>query len=229
MSIIHFNILKEIQKWKVVDTKSLKTFTNYQGNEQFLRQILYRMEKKGYIKSIHTVWGKQKSYILDSNGFALLGATRIYEPDLKNEPLGHHAICTRVMSDLLSLPTIHGAKAESELKSETGILPDASFYGEKNGIPFKVAVEVELTKKSKQRIQDKLKIYATTQVYGFVLYLFPTHKMKNEWREIIEKNLRLDQQKRFLLFSFEHTKAKNFQNAIGFYQGKEHFLKDIFG
>ncbi len=94
-------------------------------------------------------------------------------------------------------------------------------------MPFKVALEVELTKKSKQRILEKLRIYSTTQLYGFVLYLFSTHKMKNEWRLIIEKNLRQDQQKRFLLFTFEHTKAKNFQNAIGIYQGKEHFLKDI--
>ncbi len=228
MHIIRFNILNEIKRWKVVDAKSLITFTNYRGREENLRQILYRLEKQGFIKSIHTIWGKQKIYTLDRNGYALLGITKINESCLNNETLGHNALCTQVVSDLLNLPTIHGASAESELKAESGVLPDASFFGEKNGVPFKLALEVELTKKSRSRILEKLKFYSTIQLYGFVLYIFSSHKMKNEWEKIIEKNLRPDQEKRFLLFTFEHTKAKNFQNAIGLYQGREQFLKDIF-
>jgi hypothetical protein len=225
---IQIHILEEIKRWKALDTTSLKNFINYQGKDKYLRQVLYRMEGKGLIKSFNTVWGKQKIFSLDLGGYHALEIKLSNEVIIKRETLAHDALCSKAAADLNNLSCVLGIQSEQEINSISGIIPDGSFHGEKNNVPFKIAFEVELTKKSKTRILEKLKIYANSLNFGHVLYLFPKEKLQKEWRELIVANLRPEQQKRFLLFYFENIKSKSFHDAYGIYQGKLQTLKEIF-
>ena len=227
MNLRELSILQEIYRWKVVDMESLHHFLEFPGKEKKLWQILYRLEKRSYLKTTPTFWNNRKVYYLDSLGLEILGMKNVnYHINL--ETITHDALVPMAVKSLLKLNSLNSYKTEYELVGDISIVPDAVLYGEKKGSTYSVALEIELTQKSKSRFSEKLNGYIRAKAFHYVLYLFPSHKMRRNWEIYCKEQIANEYIKNVMWFSFEGVDRMNFADSFGSFQGKEVILKEIF-
>ena len=80
------------------------------------------------------------------------------------------AFCDRGWASEVELE--HQLHDKRNFKVTYKIIPDALFHGEKKEGKFKIALEVELSRKNNQRIVEKARQYMDSSYYNYVLYFF---------------------------------------------------------
>lgn len=103
-------------------------------------------------------------------------------------------------------------------------------FGEKSDVKFKVAIELELTRKSKMKYLEKIGQYLRSQYYDFVVYYFHSEGIMNSYRNHIQERFGPDSDKKILYVLNEKLLSKDFKFAESkvFYKTKEGELNAIF-
>jgi hypothetical protein len=167
-------LLELLMKWRCLSLNTLKELLNNNEKGNTFRQRIYRLEKEGIIKS--RIFGSISKIVFPSNDLIqYLGNDN--KSLINEENIRHDAIVALVTSSFLKLGIANEASLPHEYQTKStrrhhAIEPDAILKITHGAETYNVALEVELWRKDRKRIYEKLAEYAKAFEYDYVFYFF---------------------------------------------------------
>lgn len=240
-SLEHYqNILSQVIKWRAIPLTVLQEMTDYQGTKTSFYRVIRTLEDRQLIKA--TSFNGLTKIVSPTQVLAQLTSQKVI--NLQDESLTHEAIVTLLCFELTTYEIFNSVKLPHEITGgsyDSGInrLPDAIIEGLHRNNPFKLALEVELTRKSRTRVQNKVEDYLINSVFDFIFYVFNDKSTFEAYQkfinEIVSKPIyqqeRRNHEARFILGYAPRLIANKCKlNEIEiFYSGKKTKLESIFG
>jgi len=219
----YYDILKEIGQWKIIAMKSLYKNSPRTIHYSIFSRKIKSLENDGFIKSIYGP-RKSKMLILTEKGASFSPyKEHIY---LESMSFNHDLITTNFILNLKKYPSFTSAQVQS---IEVDLEPDGIIYGEKKGKEYSLAVEIELTQKSKRRVIDKLCRYKDCPDYTYLLYVFNKESVFKCYREILINSSKELSRKVILLLNENIDRPKfEYLNSKCFFKSKMTTFEEIF-
>jgi predicted transcriptional regulator len=180
-------ILEETGRWKAVGVKDL--YENLKLNlsySLFCRKIR-RLEKENMLRCF-TGMRRRKYITLTKEGESFIPYNAQY--DISEAEVNHDLITSTVLSSLNKLSNFSGGHVvhhDNFFKSQA----DGLIYARKKGVEYSIAIEVELTQKSKVRILEKFRNYKDSEAYNYVIFIFNKRSAfltyQNQLNQMIEE------------------------------------------
>lgn len=226
------NYLYPLKKWRLLDIDSLKKESQYPGTYSGFKKFIQKLEKRDVINSFRLGNSRRKYVYLTKQGEAQVGLDNA-ALNLSTETLLHDSKVADICRSLLDLRAIKRVVLEHEIISEKGktqYVPDALITFESEGESFKMAFELELTRKSKAKYMDKIEHYVNSRFYDYALYFFNARGVFESYRKTIEQSLGASAFEKIMLVlnSNLNQKEPQYEESLLYFMGKEVRLKDIF-
>ncbi|MCP4912365.1 MAG: hypothetical protein GY909_04545 [Oligoflexia bacterium] len=174
-------ILNEIGRLKVVSIKELYSVINSKMHYSTLCRIVNRLFQSNLIKKIKG--GFKKDYVFLTNRGGLVSSYNSQYDESEDE-LFHDMVSSFVLLRLLEFKNFESGS----LNFDTGsYLSDGELNCIKKGQNYKMALEVELTQKSKRRVESKFKYYLNTKNFDYVLYVFNKRSTFESYKRTLSK------------------------------------------
>ena len=158
-------ILDEVGRWKVIWIKDL--YRLVEGASSYYASFCKKiraLERKGYLSGRY--FADEGKYVYLTEKGAILSSTGAVPGE---STINHDLICTEVILKLLEFENFHMGSVPDGPDSE--LEPDGVIHAMKDGNPYTLAIEVELSRKSQFRIERKFADYAEEGAHEFVLYI----------------------------------------------------------
>ncbi len=221
----YLDIINILGEWKILNVKELQELYHREINCSILREKIRKLEKHGFIKSV-LMKGNSKYLFLTSLGLKFSSSR--YAERVNEKNLTHDLMTAQVLRELLKWPSCLDGKILSSMQNY-GLCPDAEMtvlVGEKK---IKVALEIELTRKSYGRIIRKFGAYRRNWEYDRVLFI-TRHKnifrgygnYLTDMREDVQNNIAIVLDSKFSMESFD------FEKTLCFYKGETTDFFSIF-
>lgn len=231
----HLNYLAPLLKWRVLDIEALRKEAIRAPQYKNFHRIIRVLEKKNILGGLRDPYSRKKYIYLTSVGEKLL-SLKDNPTALSTETLIHDIKVSEVSRGFLEkgwakeIELEHQIVDKKNFMAEYKIVPDAVIHTEKDGFKYRIALELELTRKSNQRVIEKAKLYNATSIYHYVIYLFGHKSLLEKYKEIISDAVGSDGLKRFIfLFHEELTHEANKLDSItGYFKDKNIRIQDIF-
>src|SRR5690606_26572366 len=205
LNSLHLNYLTPLLKWRVLDINSLrKECLNAPKYHNFCR-VIRKLEKEKILEGYRDPHSRKKFVFFSSSGERLL-SPKENPTAISNETVIHDLKVSEITHYLYDNNRVDDVELEHEIndkrnfKSIYKIIPDAILHLEKKSHQFKIAFELELTRKSNQRITEKMKQYEDSSFYSYVLYLFPTEKLMEAYIEQAKEKLGMESMGKLMFF-----------------------------
>ena len=217
-----------------MDLKTLREEGNYPGSEAAFRRFVLKSEKKGLVSSVKDPTSKRKFVHLTKNGerhIGLLHSTLGF-----NDGTFHHDSRLSIIArKFLEFEAIRDVELEHDLLRGKrigrikGHIPDAVLYGKRGENNFTVALELELTAKSKTRYLEKCRYYVGSSIYDYALYFFSDlATLKNYKREIVSALGPESQERLLLAYNTNlYQQDMKFEETEVFYMNEEVRIDEI--
>lgn len=185
---LHLNHLAPLKKWRVLDLKIVYEDANYGGSISSFRKLIINLEKNNIIKSFIDPQTSKKYLHLTEDGEAYLGVKE-GAPAICKETFFHDSRVTEVCKLLLEFNTIKEIQLEHEFIDRSNftthykICPDALIFGERKGVKFRMAFELELTRKTMPKYLAKAQQYLDSSAYDYAFYLFGVQGVFESYRQ----------------------------------------------
>ena len=196
----HSDIIDTILKWRVLTAESMRKILDEDNKLSSFRKRILRLEKAGILKS--TFIRRLHKIIYPSEALLFrMGINGFKECNIR-----HDAVVSSVIYHLLGFKeNVIKAKLphEYERKSSWGhnvIEPDALIEIKLKGNHFYAAIEVELWRKDRKRVFEKLLDYAKAYEFTNVLYFFADRPSFESYKRRLQE-MKDDK-------SFEHLKSE---------------------
>ncbi|HXH74378.1 MAG TPA: hypothetical protein VNJ08_05410 [Bacteriovoracaceae bacterium] len=233
------SILREVIRWRAVPLFLLQDLSGYSGTKTSFCRVIRNLEAKGLLKAGHFS-GMAKVVYPTAELAAITKSKGIL---IQEESLSHEAMVTLVCCELLTWEVFKGSKLPHEVSGrglDEGVrrLPDAVLEGTNMGRPFKLALEMEISRKSKIRVKNKIEDYLNNNVFEYVLYLFNDRGTYEGYKRILlevmtGKDVKKSQQAEIrFMFGFKPKFISHncrLQDIELFYRGKLTSLESVFG
>lgn len=227
----YFDLLIPLKKWKILNIKALKEEAEYNGSFSGLYKIITKLEKNLLIDSFVNAWSNEKYVYLMPQGIKALGEDEKSLTINRDQRL-HDSLVSKAARELCNYSFIENVYLDYQTREAFPLLervPDALVTGKLKG-PFKMAIEVELTQKSQDRVKQILRTYSDSKVVNQVLYVTDKQTVFNAYTKYLnEKDSEIIKEK--FLFLLNKDLVKNgpaLQNAPVLFKGKMTDLKTIF-
>ena len=167
-------ILETILRWRIITVENLMDVLNYQDKVKKFNQKIYRLEKYGLIKS--SLHNNCKKVIYPSTEFMQFSG--LAQKGLINQDnVLHDACVTAVVTSFLKYDLACSVDLPHEYKTKStwkhyAIEPDAILKLKQGDEFFTIALEVELWRKDRKRVYEKMADYAKAIEYDYVFYFF---------------------------------------------------------
>ena len=205
LNSLHLNYLTPLLKWRVLDINSLrKECLNAPKYHNFCR-VIRNLEKEKILEGYRDPHSRKKFVFFSTSGERLL-SPKENPTAISNETVIHDLKVSEITHYLYDNNLVDDVELEHEINDKRNfktiykIIPDAILHLEKRGHKFKIAFELELTRKSNQRITEKMKQYEDSTFYSYAMYLFPTEKMMRTYYEQAKAELGKDSMGKFMFF-----------------------------
>jgi hypothetical protein len=232
---VHLSYLRPLLKWRIMDVKSLMKESELEPNYHGFYRIIRELESKKVLEGFRDPYSRKKYVYLSSRGESAL-SLKENPTSVSENSLIHDLKVSEICRLFLQNGWIKEALLEHEINDKRAFLstskvnPDALFEGERKGKKFKIAFELELTRKSKQRIIQKALHYGESDYYDYVLYMFSQKSLVESYMESIKEKVGTEKMKKFMFFFDPFlTSEKSFEfDPKGYFQGRETSLGAIF-
>jgi len=235
LNSLHLNYLTPLLKWRVMDLESLRKECFRATNYKNFHRIVRNLEKEKILEGYRDPHSRKKFVFLGPFGEGQLSLNE-NPTAITNETLLHDLKASEITRSFLNDGWIDEVELEHQIHDKRNfkltykIIPDAILYLEKKGHKFNIAFELELTRKSNQRLIEKMKQYESSSYYHYVMYLFPTRNLMEKYVTQAEEKLGQECMNKFMFFfhpqlSSGHHKLEDIK---GVSQGKEINLADVF-
>jgi len=185
------DILNEVGRWKITNLQNLhQRVAPNMTFSPFARRIK-KLERLGLVKSFNLIDRKRKYLGLTDNGARISCFKNVY--DEKSDQVNHDLITAHVLKELLELEDIIGGSVYHE--QGLSVAPDATAYIRRAGKSLCMAIEVELTQKSKRRFMHKFERYGEGQDFHFAFYVFNSYGVYRAYVEGLRQQAAVVQDK----------------------------------
>jgi hypothetical protein len=108
--------------------------------------------------------------------------------------------------------------------------PDALIEGVKGGQSFSMAFELEITRKSKERICEKMDHYLSSDFYDYVFYLFCSQGVLKSYKNLITEKYGDNALEKIMLFYNPSLMSRklDINETRGFFKAEEVSFNDLF-
>jgi hypothetical protein len=227
-----------VLKWRALPTSMLKDVSGYQGHSQSFNRVIKKLEMANLVNCIR--FNGATKLIYPSKDLIKMTSSSNF---ILADNITHDGLSSIVINELLSWEKFNEAKLPHEMTGESneGLhrVPDAILTGRNNGKQVTLALEVELSRKSKLRVRNKLHDYSNNRVFNYVFYVFNDKGTFESYKNILSDFIssQVDPIKkeeilsRFILGlrdNIIHHKFKLDDSKI-FYRGEITKLDSIFG
>ncbi|MGZ3789740.1 MAG: hypothetical protein ACXVLQ_14520 [Bacteriovorax sp.] len=229
-------IIDALSRWRSMTTENLKAQIACVESGPAFRQRILRLEKGGVLKS-KLQKGFNKIVYPSKELLGRLGIENFNEDNIR-----HDAVVSMVVSSLLNFKKVTSGKLPHEYKTKSSwrhhaIEPDAIMTIDHNRDELTVAVEVELWRKERKRVFDKLIEYAKAHEYDNVFYFFADRSSFESYKKRLTELLsdaQFDHLKEDLagkiIFIFNQSILKNvlsLSDSEAFHEGATKKLGDL--
>ncbi|RZF20623.1 hypothetical protein DAY19_11600 [Halobacteriovorax vibrionivorans] len=231
----YFDFLGPLQKWRILDLNSLRDELFPAPNYHNFARYIRKLEKLNLIGGYIDPFTKKKFIYLSPKGEKYLSVTG--NPSaIANETLVHDIKVTELTKELSKLDLVDDVVLEHEISDKRNfrttykVIPDAILSFKKNNFNYRVALELELTRKSNSRIIEKVKQYQSTEYYHYLMYVFPSIKLMDKYREVIRNQLG-DKALTKIMFFYHDSLTRNVRDVKavkGWIGDKESELIEVF-
>lgn len=226
------NYLYPLNKWRFLDLQSLFQESQYPGSLSGFRKLILRLERKEIVQSFRSGQFGRKYVYLTKQGGSRLGLDEA-ALNVSTETLLHDGRVADIARSFLDFSTITRVELEHEIILARGSnthLPDACFYGKRMGKDFRLAFELELTRKAKTKYLDKMSFYLNSNFYEYVLYFFQSYGIYESYKKHLEseKGAKAFEKIMFAINPNINKQDPRIGETTLFFRGKEVRLRDIF-
>lgn len=195
-------------------------------------KVIRSLEKANILEAYRHPFNRKKYVYLSSAGEDKL-SLKENPSAVSKDTLIHDIKVSEIAKRFVDLGWADNVELEHQLNDKRNfrvtykIVPDALIQMNRNGIDYKIALEVELTRKNNQRIIEKAKQYAGSSFYNHVLYFFSRRDLMDKYIAIISSAVgEVGTTK--LMFFFDGSMT-DLTESVGVFKGKNANLTDIFG
>lgn len=203
-----------------MDLESLRKETVYQQKKyDRFRKIIRKLESLKIIDSFPDNYSKKKFIFLTKLGERLINDTG-HPISLSRDTLFHDARVGEIVRMLMVYPNVYDVDLEhlisnrSKFDRRADFIPDAclKLKKEKKGMT-NIAIELEISRKTKRRIDEKLCYFSDNSYYEFVYYFLPGQGLFELIKGRVEQ---LKDQSKFILFFLPNIFSKKISFDDGF-------------
>lgn len=231
----YLDYLEPLLRWRVLDIQALRHELAIKPGYHGFAKLLRKLEKAKLIGGYIDPFTKKKFVYLSPKGekYFATGGNPI---GIVNETLVHDIKVTEIAKELVAQGLVEKVDLEHQIHDKRNfrttykVIPDAILHFTKNNFNYRIALELELTRKSNPRIIEKIKQYRSSDYYHYLMYVFPTAKMMHKYREVIIDEMGVDEINKIMFFTHENLtwKVEQIGEIKGFLGDIEKKLVDIF-
>lgn len=234
LNSVYINYLTPLLKWRVMDLESLRSECITNPNYYNFARVIRKMEKEKILQAYrHRFNGKKYIYFTSFGEGKLDNDRRVTA--ISKESLVHDIKVSEIARNLLKQGWVNNIMLEHELQNKKDfkavhkIVPDALLETIQNGKKTKIAFELELTQKQKQRISEKAKQYIIHNQYDYIIYFFSKESVMKTYSEVIKKAVGEKNMNRFLFVVdiFITINVSTMETLKGTYQGRNVLISDF--
>ena len=203
---VYEDIINMLGHWKILDMKSLSEMCNYDIKYFNLLKKVRKLESHGIIKGV-LLGRKDKHIYLTNKGLRYTPYDFTYE--ICDENITHDLIVGRVLKELLKFSPFVDGRMYHQIMTDK-IFPDAQVEGIKNNERYKLALEVELTQKSKERVKDKYRKYGQGESFNYALFVTNKESLFRTYKRYLEEMNRESREAVILMYD-ENLSATKFK------------------
>ena len=220
----HKKIVKILKEWKMLDMNGLKDLYSEICHSGLYKKMKH-LEDCELVKSFTSRGNAKYFFLKDEHLHRGRKGKKRFERILK-----HDLLTAKVLREILKWPECRGGKILGQVERDF-ICPDAEFVMEdaKTGEKIRVALEVEVTRKSYYRIRKKFTKYQMEREFDRVLFVTNEEGIFKAYSNYLME-LHPEIQKKIGLLFDENLSPKSFdcQNSPCFYMGKINNLSALF-
>ena len=216
-------ILKEIGRWKVVRLNDLHRVLKHPISRWGLYKSIKRLEKDGLVVG-HYFPQKGKYVGLTEKGSVCSPCGTALNPDTAI----HDLMVTDTLFKLLEFESFTSANVGEDDGPE--LCPDGVIHVNKDGRSHLLALEVELTRKSRHRVENKFALYSGDPDLGNVLYVTNKKNLFEAYVKILS-GMRKEVQETIIISWDEYLGTKNYdyRKAVYWFDGDFASFEVLFG
>jgi hypothetical protein len=225
---LHLNFLRPLETWRILDLKNLREECDYSYNSRSFERVIVKLQKCNVVKSFKDPLSNRKFVYLSSLGEKLVGTKN---GELNEETMFHDSRVSQIVRELLKRDCFIDFKLEHLIGAKSqAYIPDAKLTGIKKRIKFKVAFELELTRKTKERVRSKIGHYLRNSDYDYIIYMFCNKGVMNSYKKTIKDEFGEKAFDRVLLFTNESIMTRNMKlnESYGYFKNREVCIEELF-
>lgn len=218
-------ILEEVGRWKVIGMRKLYDLLELKLSYSLFCRNVKKLEYEGLIRTI--VGMRRRKYLtLTYKGDEYTPYNAQFEEcDVE---LNHDLIVSNVMLELNnyeSFGACHVIHHHDFFEAQA----DGIVYFSSNGIQGSLAVEVELTQKSKSRITMKFVKYSNSKCFNFCLYIFNKESVFEAYKKQLDLMVESTREKIILMLDMNLSISSfNYKNNDCYFHGKTQTFTQLF-
>ena len=198
-------------------------------------RIIRGLEKEKILEGYRDPHSRKKFVFLSPLGESQL-SLKDNPTAISNETLIHDLKVSEITRTFMADGWIDEVELEHQIHDKRNfkltykIIPDAILYLEKKGHKFQLAFELELTRKSNQRLIEKMKQYEDSSFYHYVMYFFPTKKLMEKYIIQAQEKLGSERMRKFMFFFHPEISSGIHEpkDIYGVFQEEKISLSEIF-
>jgi hypothetical protein len=228
----YFDLLEPLRRWKILSIAALKEEAEYLGSFSGLYKIVTKLEKYLLIDSFVNTWSNEKFIYLMPEGIKALGENE-RSLSLNRDLRYHDSLATKVGLKFSRYPFINKTYLDFQIRETFPLLervPDILVVG-KLKKEFNMAIEVELTQKSQDRVKQIVRTYSDSKVVNHILYITDKKSILNSYKKYLFQLGDKVLPDRFLFMYAKDLAKRSFVMELApiHYKNEVTNLKNIFG
>lgn len=235
LNSVYLNYLTPLLKWRIMDLQSLRRECDACPSYTRFTRIIRKMEEERIIETYkHRFNGKK--YIFFSPFGERQIASEKNATAISKDTLIHDLIVSEISRNILSSNWVDNVLLEHEIQNKRDfrsvykVIPDASLEVYRNNKSIKMALELELTQKHKQRVREKIKQYIISSKYDYVIYIFSKKNVMETYMNEVRNTLSEKYLDQFIFITDESitVKESNINKLEGVNNGKKISFNNVF-
>jgi hypothetical protein len=226
---MHLSFLKPLEKWRILDLKSLREECEYCYHARSFERLIGRLEKFKVVKSFRDPLSKRKFIYLSNLGERLMGISS--KGEVNEGTTFHDSRVSKMVRELLDRECFLASELEHQIGNRSqAFIPDAKLTGVKSGVKFNLAFELELTRKSKERIKSKVGHYLGNDYFDYILYMFCSDGVMQSYHRNIKEEFGVDAFNRVILMTNKSIMSQKMMlsESFGYFKNREVCIDELF-